>query len=491
MGYGAWNQLFGSGSSEQSSKPFKQLDTQYTKNTPTGEGLRKHVPHIQQQDSYKQFGKSSKYRAPEGGYGHINRIGELNEEKYAQIREGNQKLDQADSDYMQGKRDTGKAYMDRMGATTGQYKGQIQELMDGAKSESEMAHKTYTGTTQPKLVNMLEKDMAEAYGTNGVGGAMSLQEAGDPNNKVASSVRNMFNEEGANARNAYNAEGLAQQDIFNRQGSNAQNQGLAASGVLGSLGAQNAATAFGAGGPMSVGQQQALFAASQGQAGQAFARAQQQMSDLRQQGLVANTGLRSRGLDQSQGLRTQGLGAGMQASSDQYGRGERARDRAKGAVTQMNDEQDRYLGNQANLRGERGRGSADMMGIDMGMAQADKDINDEVFGIGHSNTYKKGARDMAGLNEFYGNSVGVEQGKQGIKNANQAGALSQGTGAASTVASMFGYGGGGGGGQAATQQQPMQQGGYQQNPYSQSGNPYASPYDEDPYNSPYGNRAYA
>lgn len=419
----------------------------------------------------KEFGKAGKFRAPSPKFGEIDEIGSLGQQKYEKTQGINEQLGKADDDLYGDRKRTSDAYMGSMRGATGQYRSQIEDLMQGARSESEMANKTYTGTTQPKLVNMLEKDMAEAYGPNG---AMSLQEAGDPNNKVASSVRGMFN-----------TEGQAQQDIFNQQGINAQNQGLAASGVLGALGAQNAASAFGSGGPMSVGQQQALFAASQGQAGQAFARAQQQMNNLRQQGILANTGLRS-----------QGLSEGMRASDAQYQRGERAKSRAKDSVTQINDEQDRYLGQQARLRDERGRGAADLMGLDMGMAQTQKDLDDDLSGLGHSNKYKRGTRELGASNEYFGNQMGVLQGKSAIRNANQAGnaGMMSGLGgvAGTAIGSYFGgpAGGAAGGmagraaGSSGAGQQSAQ---YQQNPY----NPSGEQYDDDPYRSPYGNRAYA
>ncbi len=349
---------------------------------------------IQKEISNRLDGNSSSSDKKSDPIGMINALGEGQWEGTKGYNAG---LKQADTDYYNRQAETGKTYLDSMSRATGAYKPVLQDLMNQAKAQADDSSKVYQGSIQPKLKGMLDADYKEAYGENGVGGAMSLSEAGDPNNKLMTSIR----------------------DNYNQQGANVQRQGLASSGVLGALGAQNAASAFGAqGSPMTVGQQQALYASSQGQAGQAFARAQQQM----------------------QNLRDQGNEQAFAQNTEQYNRGERAKGRAKDAGTQFADEEGRYQDRQSGYRAEQGKGAADMMGIDLGLAGATRDYNDQNASIQQGNIYNDINRAQGADNQVYGNRMATEQQRLGNANAAKAGQASMIGGittAAGTVAGAY------------------------------------------------------
>lgn len=134
----------------------------------------------------------------------------------------------------------------------------------------------------------------------GMQGAMTLQQAGDPNNQVQTAYRDL-----------YNTEGKTQQGMFEQAGRNEMKQGQADAGVLSGLGAQAFANQLGSsGGPLTGGQMAGIAGMNMTQAGGAAMRAQGRMQALNQQGIEQNAALRGQGLE-----------TGRQESGQQYERG--------------------------------------------------------------------------------------------------------------------------------------------------------------------------
>ncbi len=169
--------------------------------------------------------------------------------------------------------------LDRTGAwwdkTTGK-RGEKQNQEELEAASGKATKEQYGFSDQMQTAEQANLDRMKGYSTSyqnsirGVMGeedaknAMTLQQAQDPNNKVAQDFRNMYNTEAQN------------------QGQ----QGLADVGVMQSLGAQAFSGKLGGGVPMTGGQLQALMAQNQNQAGQAFANVQRQKQSLRDQGLA-------------------------------------------------------------------------------------------------------------------------------------------------------------------------------------------------------------
>jgi len=135
--------------------------------------------------------------------------------------------------------------------------------------------------------------------------AMSLQDYMDPNNQVASGVRDLYNQEG---------EGMFGR--YDQQAQNIQRQGQANYGVLSSLGSQAAAQAMAGQGPMTVGQQMAQMAMANQQAGEAYANTQRRMQQLRDMGMSGREALRQAGLERGFERSDRAYEAGRLAKED-------------------------------------------------------------------------------------------------------------------------------------------------------------------------------
>lgn len=169
--------------------------------------------------------------------------------------------------------------------------GRVSDLLHKAEDQANNAQQNYTNSIQPSFKNAMEKADQNA------GQAMSLQDAGDMNNKVQQGVR----------------------QFFDKQASNAGRSGMQDVGMLQSLGAQANAQQMGAGAPMTGAQMQLMQAGNANQAGQAFANVQKRM----------------------QGLKDQGIAQGIQQSSDQYNRGQQA-------VNTAADQRNNFMGAEQN-----------------------------------------------------------------------------------------------------------------------------------------------
>jgi hypothetical protein len=340
-----------------------------------------------------------------------------------------------------------QGYQDTMNRNTDNFLEKQKLLESQMEGQAKDSKSTYTNTILPKLQGVMEDAKKQA------GSAMTLEQAGDPNNAVATGVRNMYDQQ---------AQGM------NREG-------LANAGVLQAMGTQATMGQMGSGGPMTGGQIQALQGANLGQSGAAMARAQQRANDLRQQGIQS-------GFDQS---------------AAQYGRGQDAKHfynqsigNYQSGYNTMNQQQDQSRQNIGNAQ-------SGIFGTQMGQANANLGINTGMAGLKYGLDAQGQNRQLASINDKYGTQGGNIMNQMQANNAqNQAtiGAIgSIGGGVAGGMAGRAGgaaaanaYGNGGQGYNtpktmepnagaspySGYNQQGAAQGGYPAN-YSQMGGGYA------------------
>jgi hypothetical protein len=227
-------------------------------------------------------------------------VGKQNEETQGVLDQ----MKKDDSDYYNQSNDLWNQYQGDYLRQGIQDRANINKLKGQAESQATDAQKTYTNTIKPNMMNAMEDAKKQASQ------AMSLKDAGDPNNSVQTAVRAMYEKQ---------AQGVGR-------------QGLADSGVLSALGAQAMAGPMGNMGPMTGGQMQALQGANMGQAAQAYSRAQQRMDDLKQQG----------------------IDRGFSESAAQYDRGVGARERYSNTIKDVQNAQGLNQSQQQGYRGEIG-----------------------------------------------------------------------------------------------------------------------------------------
>lgn len=351
--------------------------------------------------------ESSRASAEElGHYGELNKKRKEAEEKYVSDYEARV------NEYLGKSNAYGTNWLDTV-------KRNQAESLEQARS----AKATYSNDIQPRLKSSMEDAQREA------GYAMSLKDAGDPNNAVHKAVRGMYDQQ---------AQGV-------------QKQGVADYGVLSALGAQATQNVMGSGGPMTGAQFQLAQANNQRQAGEAYARAQQRMDALKQQGIER----------------------GFEESDRQYQRGEGARDRYRQSIGDYEGGMDRDIERQSRFRdADIGYGER-RVGIERGMAKEALDARNSVAAARLGYQDKGFNRDMSQIDAQYGNqqaAIANRIAEANAENAAKAGVLGGVIQAGATGAGAY-YGGAQGaqtgnmiGGSVA---QGM--GGYQQPPQQQTG----------------------
>ncbi len=253
------------------------------------------------------------------------------------------RMNQADSDYQKQYGNNAQSYKAQRDPEIDRYLGRSEQLRTEASEQGKSAQSTYTNDIQPRMKANMES-------------AMTLAEAGDPNNKVQTDVRAMYD----------------------KQGQAARTQGMQDFGVLSALGSQAAGQQFGAGTPMTAGMQGQIYAANQGQAGNAYAKAQQRMHDLQQQGI-------DRGFDES---------------SKQY-------DRGQNATKDFIDAEGVYAQRGRDNRDELNSYDSDRFGVKMGQFGENRDMDMGFAGIGRDNSYAQGERDLGALGQKYGTQQSI------------------------------------------------------------------------------------
>lgn len=294
-----------------------------------------------------------------------------------------------------------------------EYLTKQQGLADEAADQAKNAQSTYSNDIQPRQKGMMEDAQRNSNS------AMTLQDAMNPNNKVAQGVRNLYNDEGEAIRK----------------------QGLADSGVLAAMGAQATAGQLG-GMPVFTGSNlQTLNSQNQRQSGEAYAQAAQRM----------------------QALREQGLGKSIDQSNLMYDKGQQAKDRYAGTISDFEGGMDRNLARSQDARMEQQGYAADRMGVQRGMAGDTYDIGGQNANLQHDLSMGQGQREMG----YFGQEAAGQQ----ANIANEMGRLQNSgfRGSKQMIPAILGAvmgkgGGGGGGGQQApvgnqNYQNPSQGGG--------------------------------
>lgn len=350
---------------------------------------------------------------------------------------------------------------DVMNKSDASYGQRVSDLMNEAKTSATDASKVYN-RMGGQYDQMQEKANREANS------AMSLSDYMNPNNKLITQTRGVYNDEGTlqrgqynteadRQRSAYNDEGTYQQKFYDDQATGETRRGQADYGVLSSLGAQAAGQAFT--GPMTVGQQMAMVAANQRQAGDAYANTQRRVQSLRDQGLQANLGNRNKGLDtatstrakglETQGqLRSRGIEAGTERNDAAYAAGESARDRQRALMGDRRGLESEYRDFQSRNRGEREGHSQNLRGSEMNRASRNLELGNLRTGMDYEMERAKVAEEMrrAGVDEGRINQHLAQM--QGDMAARQA----IGSGVVSAVgAAVGGFYGGPAGAQAGSQ----------------------------------------
>ncbi len=304
----------------------------------------------------------------------------------------------AEDDYSKNQMEGISAYQTGRDASGKTWQDEADALQKETKSQATDAKSTYTNTVQPRLKGIMERAGTESDS------AMTLADAGNPNNSVVQGVRGVYDteggrqrgeynnegarmrgaydaegdnavraynqegaerrgqytDEGAQRRGAYNDEGASQQGIYNTQAQGVGKQGLADTGVLAALGAQATSQQFGQGGPMTGNQLASLQGQNMSQAGAAYAKAQQRMADLQQQGINANLSQRNAGITTETNLR----GKGLDSETDLRGTGlaNRADMRSQGLSGEA-DARAKGLGVEGDMRAQ---------GIQSGLTRSDQ-----------------------------------------------------------------------------------------------------------------------
>jgi len=242
------------------------------------------------------------------------------------------------------------------------------------KSDLEEARKTsratYSNDIQPRMKSQMEKAEINANS------AMSLQDAMDPNNKVAKSTR----------------------DLYETQAQGEGRQGLADVGILQAMGAQSAANQMG-GVPMTGGQMAAIYGQNQAQAGAAYGSTQRRQ----------------------QALRDEGLNKGFERSDIAYGQGLDAQDRYRRSVGDYEGAADREQGREGAYRKEYGDRSNLRYDTDKNFLGDVFNLESGYSGLGHQLATGKTTRGMAQDERIYGGGIKQKNAEAQAAAAKQAG----------------------------------------------------------------------
>jgi len=358
-------------------------------------------------------------------------------------------IQKSENDRFKSERNKG---FDSQDASDKDYESRVRGLTSQAEGSARDSRGVYN-TMSSQYRSMQDSANEQA------GQAMSLRDFSDPNNRVSTQVRDIYNAEGTRSRGEYNSEAQTQRDQFNTEGelqqgryeTNAKNEtrgGQADFGVLSALGAQSMGQA--GMGPMTVGQQMAMSAQSQRQAGEAYAGAQRRVQGLRDQGLQANlmnrdrgletsSNLRGRGVDNDSRMRERGIESGFDRSDATYAAGESARDR-QGSIMRDRDGMERgYRNYEINSRGERDGFSQNLTASEKGRASRginraseDRGMNMEVERSRMSEVMRKSGASEA--------SIQLKMNQMSAEQAQYAKTVGTGVSAVGTVAGGI-YGG--------------------------------------------------
>lgn len=279
-------------------------------------------------------------------------------------------------------------------AATNSFDNQSKALQSQTQGMATDAKQTYSNTILPAQQQL----MTQAQ--NNASQAMTLGQAQDPNNAVATGVRNMYNQ----------------------QGQAANSQGLADVGMLQAMGSQATGQAMQSGQPMTGGQLAAIQGMNLSQAGQAMANTQAYI----------------------QNLRTQGITAGMNQSNTMYQAGQQANQAAQGAVGQYGQLYNQGQNQVAGLNQQLSNYQGNQYNVDSANNQNQYGINSGLGNLNNSNQQQYTQNQMGNNAVLAGQQQGTDIANIQASNAQAAGrmgAIGGILGAGAGAAAMGAFGG--------------------------------------------------
>ena len=243
------------------------------------------------------------------------------------------KYEKAGKKYLKGYTTSGEAFVRNMGQAETGYRQQLQGLMNQSQRMSGLADQTYQDVSTRQR-SIMDKAKSESDS------AMTLAEASDPNNRVASSFRDFYEEQAQGTRQA----------------------GMADVGVMQALGAQAFGGQMSGMGPVTGGQMVAMAGQNQSQAGMAMANVQRRVQDLRDQGIAE----------------------GWRQTDNAYNRGTDARDFYRTSVGDYDTSGRNYQALSGMLRGEMSGYGEDMLGSRSRQNQYSRDYGLDRAGLQHA-----------------------------------------------------------------------------------------------------------
>lgn len=269
------------------------------------------------------------------------------EEKQAQIdaakagvnQETAGKLDEADLARLEAAKGDANTFLESSKGNTDEFTLALGKLLygddydpatgtgtGGLSAAAEKSASSYDSEILPALKQLMDARLKNTKG------ALTLEEAQDPNGKYQASVRKFYDDRG--------------QEV--------SAQGRRDYGVLSALGAQAAQGQFGST-PITSGQMGQIYGANQRQAGEAYAKAQQRMFDLQQQG----------------------IDKGREDAQYWYGEGQKA---YEGASTAARD----YASGRSAADQSRRQYTQDLSGLSQGIYGAKQNYTDNSYNIANA-----------------------------------------------------------------------------------------------------------
>lgn len=275
--------------------------------------------------------------------------------------------------YTQGITGNTGAYTGGVADTTKQYTGDVTNSTNQYVQGQQGLQVTYN----PMYGQLTGQAMGNASG------AMTLQDAQNPNNAVEQGVQGMYNQQ---------AQGI-------------QNQGLADYGTMSALGNEATANTMGSSGmPMTGAQMQLLQGSNTAQAGQAFANAQNQANQLKMQGLGAGLNQSNLMYEQGQQAHQQAVGdVGTQAGFNQGGLQNIYGAQQAGAGNVYNAQQ----GGLSSVFNANNNATNSVFGANQGQASTNYNVDTGMAGAQYGVDQAQNNAQLAAQNQKYGGQGGI------------------------------------------------------------------------------------
>lgn len=257
---------------------------------------------------------------------------------------------------------------------TDQYASRVGQLLTEAQNQGNDARKTYNTAIQPAM-----KDNMEIAQNNAMG-AMSLQEAQDPNNALQSGIRGYFNDQSAGA----------------------MRQGGQSAGIADAFAGQQVGLAGQSGAPMTGAQQQDVYG-----------KASQQGNNVRSQAMSKAANLQDQGIQTAQSANDTMYDQGVQAQNNAAGA---AQDYQNGNLNfndmmaanrgEVVDQQGNLLSNQlGNLDSKY---ATDQGSVDRNFQTEQDQLNNQIAAMNQKYGVQSGAQGASGA-AYSGRSSGIGQ----------------------------------------------------------------------------------